>query len=157
MFRDVTTLLKDSEGFNYVIKNLSERYKNYQIDKIAGIESRGFILGGALAYSLGKGFVPVRKKGKLPAEIVSQEYVLEYGVDKLEMHKDAIQKGDNVLIVDDLLATGGTCEAAIKLIEKLGGKIAECAFVIDLPDIGGRKKLQELGYNVFWLTEFEGD
>ena len=157
MFRDVTTLLKDSEGFNYVIKNLSERYKNYQIDKIAGIESRGFILGGALAYSLGKGFVPVRKKGKLPAETVSQEYVLEYGVDKLEMHKDAIQKGDNVLIVDDLLATGGTCEAAIKLIEKLGGKIAECAFVIDLPDIGGRKKLQELGYNVFWLTEFEGD
>jgi adenine phosphoribosyltransferase len=159
MFRDITTLIKDPVGFRLVIDNLTQRYikGNIRFDVIVGIESRGFIIGGALSYTLGKGFVPVRKKGKLPAEKVSHEYQLEYGTDTIEMHKDAIKKGTNVLLIDDLLATGGTALAAAALIEKLGGKVVEMAFIVNLPDVGGIKKLTEKGYKVFSLTDFEGD
>ncbi|MDA8154909.1 MAG: adenine phosphoribosyltransferase [Actinomycetota bacterium] len=159
MFRDITTLIKDPVGFRLVIDSLTQRYitGEVQFDVIAGIESRGFIMGGALAYTLGKGFVPIRKKGKLPAEKVSQEYELEYGTDSIEVHKDAIMKGASVLLVDDLVATGGTALAAAALIEKLGGRVAEMAFIVDLPDVGGRKRLEAKNYSVFALTEFEGE
>ena len=159
MFRDITTLIKDPVGFRLVIDNLTQRYiaDGVDCDIVVGIESRGFIIGGALAYTLGKGFVPIRKAGKLPAETVSHEYELEYGTDKIEMHTDAIIKGMKVLLVDDLLATGGTALAAAALIEKLGGLVMEMAFIVDLPDVGGSKKLIEKGYKFFALTEFEGD
>ena len=157
MFRDVTTLIKDAEGFKEVIDKLAERYKDVEIDYIMGMEARGFIIGGALAYTLGKGFIPVRKPGKLPSESISYEYELEYGKSTLEIHTDAIKKGDKVLIIDDLLATGGTAHAAAKLAEQLGGEVVEMAFIIDLPDVGGRKRLTDLGYRVFYLIEFEGD
>ncbi len=159
MFRDITTLIKDPVGFRLVIDNFTQRYitGDMAFDIIVGIESRGFIIGGALSYTLGKGFVPVRKKGKLPAEKISHEYELEYGTDIIEMHKDAIKKGDRVLLVDDLLATGGTALAAAALIEKLGGIVAEMAFIVDLPDVGGNKRLKDKGYSFFSLTEFEGD
>jgi adenine phosphoribosyltransferase len=159
MFRDITTLIKDPVGFRLVIDNLTQRYITGEIDFdiIAGIEARGFIIGGALSYTLGKGFVPIRKIGKLPAEVVRHEYELEYGTDTVEMHKDAVSKGAKVLIVDDLLATGGTAMAAAALVEKLGGKVAEMAFIVNLPDVGGEKKLTGKGYNVYCLTEFEGD
>jgi adenine phosphoribosyltransferase len=159
MFRDITTLIKDPVGFRLVIDAFTQRYIKGDItfDVIAGIESRGFIIGGALSYTLGKGFIPVRKKGKLPGETVSHEYELEYGTDTIEMHKDAIKKGDRVLLVDDLLATGGTAVASAVLIEKLGGKVVEMAFIVDLPDVGGAKKLAAKGYKYFCLTEFEGD
>lgn len=159
MFRDITTLIKDPVGFRLVIDNFTQRYikGDVDFDVIVGIESRGFIIGGALSYTLGKGFVPVRKKGKLPAEKISHEYKLEYGTDIIEMHKDAITKGTKVLLVDDLLATGGTALAAATLVEKLGGVISEMAFIVNLPDVGGEKKLKEKGYKIFALTEFEGD
>jgi adenine phosphoribosyltransferase len=128
-----------------------------KIDKVAGIESRGFILGAPLAYALGKGFVPIRKKGKLPAATIGHDYELEYGTDRIEIHTDAIDKDEKVLLVDDLIATGGTAEAACLLIEKMGGKIVECCFIIDLPDIGGRARLEKHGQKVFALCEFEGD
>jgi adenine phosphoribosyltransferase len=155
MFRDITTLLKDEKGFFNTCQRLYEHYKNKKIDVVAAIESRGFIFGTALAVLLKKGFVPIRKKGKLPAETVSQEYELEYGIDRVEIHKDAIKKGDRVLLVDDLLATGGTMKAACQLIEKCGGKVVGCAFVIELPDLRGREKLK--GYDVFHLVEFAGE
>lgn len=155
MFRDITTLLKDPEGFKMTIDSLYNRYKDKKIDKVVGIESRGFILGAPLAYLLNVGFVPVRKPGKLPSEVISQEYTLEYGTDKIEIHKDAISPGENVLIVDDLIATGGTVNAAIKLIEKLQGNIIECAFVVELPSLGGKDKIKN--YNTFTIVEFEGD
>jgi len=155
MFRDITTLIKDAKGFKKVIDDLTERYKDKKIDVVVGIESRGFIFGGAIAYSLGVGFVPIRKPGKLPAETVAQEYSLEYGADKIEVHKDAILPGQHVLIVDDLLATGGTCSAAATLVEKLGGKVVECAFVINLPDLKGKEKLNS--YPIFTMVEFEGE
>lgn len=157
MFRDITTLLQDAPAFSHTIELLTERYKNIEIDIIAAVESRGFIIGSALAHSLHKGFVPIRKKGKLPHEIESQEYALEYGTDIMEIHKDAVKPGDKVLLCDDLLATGGTALAACQLIEKLGAKIEECCFVIDLPELGGRRKLEESGYLVFSLVEFEGE
>jgi len=159
MFRDITTLLKDPVGFKLVIENFTDKYKGGDVpfDIIAGIEARGFIIGGALSYTLGKGFVPIRKPGKLPSETVDQEYSLEYGVDRMEIHIDAIERGARVLIVDDLLATGGTAAAAAALIEKLGGVVAEMAFIVNLPDIGGEEKLKDLGYNTYSLTEFEGD
>lgn len=157
MFRDITTLLKDAQGFNHMINLLAERYIKKRIDIIAGIESRGFITGAALAHRLGLGFVPIRKPNKLPAEKISEEYDLEYGKDKIEIHKDAIKKGQKVLIVDDLLATGGTCMAACNLINRLGGEIVECCFIIDLPELGGKKKLENAGYKVFNLVEFEGE
>ena len=156
-FRDITTLLKDPVGFRLTIDELVRRYQDVEIDKVAGIESRGFILGAPLTYALGKGFIPIRKKGKLPAETIGHDYELEYGTDRIEIHTDAIQKGDRVLLVDDLIATGGTAEAACKLIEKMGGKIVECCFIIDLPDIGGRARLEKHGHKVFALCEFEGD
>jgi adenine phosphoribosyltransferase len=139
------------------INELVNRYTGMKIDKVAGIEARGFIIGAALAFQLGVGFVPIRKKGKLPAETVGHDYALEYGTDRIEMHVDAIAKGEKVLLADDLIATGGTAEAAVKLIESMGGKIVECCFVIDLPDLGGRKRLERHGQKVFALCEFEGD
>lgn len=157
MFRDVTTLLKDPVGFNEMITVLYERYKGAKIDVVAGIEARGFILGAALAHRLGVGFIPIRKKGKLPAKVIGEEYALEYGTDKIEVHEDAIQNGMNVLLTDDLIATAGTMTAAVKLIQKLHGNIVECCCIIDLPDLGGKKKLESLGLKVFTLMEFEGD
>ena len=159
MFRDITTLIKDPVGFRLVIDNFTQRYIKGDIDfeMIVGIEARGFIIGGALSYTLGKGFVPIRKIGKLPAEVEIQEYELEYGTDQIEIHKDAIEKGTKVLLVDDLLATGGTALASAALVEKLGGVIAEMAFIVNLPDIGGYRRLQDKGYSVYALTEFEGD
>lgn len=156
LFRDITTLLKDPVGFRIMIDELVTRYRNAGIDKVAGIESRGFILGAPLAYAMGIGFVPIRKKGKLPAETVGQDYELEYGVDRIEIHADAINAGERILLVDDLIATGGTAEAAVTLIRKLGGEVVECAFAIDLPDIGGTQRLTALGVDVFALTAFEG-
>lgn len=156
MFRDITTLLKDAVGFRLMIDELVKRYAGMKIDRVAGIEARGFIVGAALAYELEVGFVPVRKKGKLPAQTLSHEYDLEYGTDCVEIHLDAIQSGERILLIDDLLATGGTAEAAIILIEKIGGKIVECGFVIDLPDLGGRQRLEKLGHSVHALTEFSG-
>ncbi len=157
MFRDITTLLKDPVGLRVTVDELARRYGEMKIDKIAGIESRGFIIGAPLAYALGKGFVPIRKKGKLPAATIGHDYELEYGTDRIEIHTDAIDKGEKVLLVDDLIATGGTAEAACKLIEKMGGQIVECCFIIDLPDIGGRTRLEKHGHKVFALCEFEGD
>jgi adenine phosphoribosyltransferase len=156
-FRDITTLLKDPVGFRLTIDELARRYRDEKIDKIAGIESRGFIIGAPLAYVLGKGFIPIRKKGKLPAETIGHDYELEYGTDRIEIHTDAIAQGERILLVDDLIATGGTAEAACKLIEKMGGKVVECSFIIDLPDIGGRARLEKHGQKVFALCEFEGD
>lgn len=157
MFRDITTLLKDPVGLRATIREIVARYNDMKIDKVAGIESRGFIVGTPVAYDLGLGFVPIRKKGKLPAETVGCDYQLEYGSDRIEIHLDAIQKGDRVLLVDDLIATGGTAEAATKLIQDMGGIVVECCFVIDLPDVGGRARLEKLGHKVFSLCEFEGD
>ena len=136
MFRDVTTLFDDPDGFQMAIKQLVAPYLGQKIDKVAGLEARGFILGGAVAYHLGCGFVPIRKQGKLPGSVISQEYTLEYGQAVLELHEDAIEAGETVLVVDDLLATGGTAEAGVKLIERLGGDVTACAFVIDLPELG---------------------
>ncbi|MFA5125246.1 MAG: adenine phosphoribosyltransferase [Patescibacteria group bacterium] len=157
MFRDITTLIKDPVGLKLCLDDFAERYKNKDIDVIVGIDSRGFILGGALAYLLGKGFVPVRKKGKLPAETESETYNLEYGTDTIEIHKDAITLGQRVLIVDDLIATGGTALAASKLVKKLGGEIEELAFIVDLPDLGGGKKLTDAGLKYYAQTEFAGE
>ena len=154
MFRDITTLLKDKEVFALTIDHLVERYKNSDLHYIVGIESRGFILGAVLAYKLGIGFIPVRKPGKLPAETDSIEYTLEYGTDKLEIHLDALQQGERVLIVDDLIATGGTLLAAIQLVEKRGAQIHECAAVIDLPALNWREKFN--GYNVYSMISFDG-
>ncbi|MBW2990318.1 adenine phosphoribosyltransferase [Candidatus Woesearchaeota archaeon] len=155
MFRDITTLLRDGEAFKNTCNEFYRRYKDKEIDIIVGIESRGFIFGAVLAYLLGVGFVPIRKPGKLPAETEKEEYELEYGKDAVEIHKDAVSKGDNVLVVDDLIATGGTIGATIKLIEKLGGKVVECCFVVELPELKGRDKIQ--GYSVFNLVDFEGE
>jgi len=157
MFRDITTLLKDPVGLKLCIDDFVHRYKGKDLDIIVGIDSRGFILGGAIAYSLGKGFVPVRKKGKLPAETEKEEYALEYGTDVIEIHKDAIKKGQKILIVDDLIATGGTALAAAKLVKKLGGNVVEFAFIVDLPDIGGSAKLKSAGYQYYAQTSFEGE
>ena len=153
MFRDITTLLADSEGMKKVMEIFYNRYKNKKIDIVAGIESRGFIIGGILADKLGVGFVPIRKKGKLPYETISEEYSLEYGTDKVEIHKDAVKPGQNVLIIDDLIATGGTAAASANLIEKLGGRVEEIAFVIELPSLNGREKLKK--WNVFSIVGFE--
>jgi adenine phosphoribosyltransferase len=156
MFRDITTLLKDPKGFQTTINMLVEKYKNEQFDYIAGIEARGFILGAALAYALQKGFIPIRKKGKLPGKTITQSYDLEYGSDTIEIHHDSLHSGAKVLLIDDLIATGGTAIGAITLIEKAGGKVFETAFVVDLPELGGAKKIQNLGHKVFALCSFEG-
>lgn len=156
MFRDITTLLKDPAGFKMMIDELAKHCDGRRIDKVAAIESRGFIIGSALAYHLGAGFVPLRKKGKLPGVTVGRDYELEYGADRIEMHVDALEAEDQVLLVDDLIATGGTAEAAARLVEDAGAKVVECCFVIDLPELGGRKRLERLGYAVFALMAFEG-
>ncbi len=157
MFRDITTLLGHAQAFRRAVDELVQPYAGIRIDKVAGIEARGFIVGGAVAHQLSTSFVPVRKKGKLPWKTFEQAYELEYGTDHVEIHQDAIEKGDQVVIVDDLIATGGTAEAAIKLIEQAGGIVIGCSFVIDLPDLGGAKKLQDAGKIVRTLCEFEGE
>lgn len=155
MFRDITTLIKNPAAFRYCIQQFKAQYQDKNITKIAGIESRGFIFGAALAHELHLPFVLIRKKGKLPAETVAQEYQLEYGRDKIEIHKDAIEQGDTVLIIDDLLATGGTMRAACQLVEKLQGTVAGCAFVINLPELKGIERIKQ--YQPFYLVEFEGE
>lgn len=157
MFRDVTTLFNDPRGFRLAVDLLLHPYIGQRIDRVAGLEARGFILGGAVAHQLSVGFLPIRKKGKLPARTIEQSYQLEYGEATVEIHDDAVQPGENILVVDDLLATGGTAEAGIKLIERLGGNIVACAFVIDLPDLGGNEKLKQLGVDVHTLCSFEGE
>jgi len=154
MFRDITTLLKDPIGFRMVINALAQHYATQKIEKIAGIEARGFIIGAALAYKLGIGFVPIRKSGKLPSETVGHDYLLEYGSDRVEIHTDAIVPNEQILLVDDLIATGGTAEAGVALIQKLGGVVMGCGFVINLPDLGGMQRLQGLGLNTFALCTF---
>lgn len=154
-FRDITTLIQNPQAFHYCIQQFKEKYEHKNITKIAGIESRGFIFGAALAYEMNLPFILIRKKGKLPAETVSQEYQLEYGTDKIEIHKDAIVNSDKILIVDDLIATAGTLLAATKLVEKLGGIICSCAVVIELPNLKGREVLQN--YDLFSLVRFEGE
>jgi len=156
-FRDITTLLLDASAFRTAIDLLFDHCKDAQIDCVAGIEARGFIIGAALAYKLGTGFVPVRKKGKLPGKKIEYSYELEYGIDTIEMHADALKQGQRVLLVDDLLATGGTALAAARLIEKVGGKVVEIAFVVDLPEVGGAARLTSSGYKYFALCEFEGE
>lgn len=157
MFRDVTTLFGDARGFRMTVDQLLHPYAGAEIDKVVGLEARGFILGGAVAHQLTTGFVPIRKQGKLPAKTVSQSYALEYGEAVMEMHEDAVTKGERVLIVDDLLATGGTALAGIRLCERLGAVIVGCAFVIDLPGLGGRKLLEDAGHEVHALCAFDGD
>ena len=157
MFRDITTLLKDPVGLRSTIDQLAQRYKGKGVSKVVGIESRGFIIGAPVAYLLGVGFVPIRKKGKLPAETIGHDYQLEYGADRVEIHTDAISPGDKVLLVDDLIATGGTAEASVALIRKMGAEVIECCFIVDLPEVGGRKRLEKLGLKVFALCEFEGE
>ena len=156
LFRDITTLLKDADGFRAVVDKLAAGYRERTVDKIAGIESRGFIIGAALAYELNVGFVPIRKGGKLPAENFGHNYALEYGTDRLEIHRDAIGRGERVLVVDDLIATGGTAEAALKLIAMARGVALGCAFVVALPDLGGPARLEALGHEVLALCEFAG-
>ena len=156
LFRDVTTLFADPRGFRMCVDQLLAPYAGHRIDKVVGLEARGFILGGAVAHQLSTGFVPIRKKGKLPGATISQAYTLEYGEAVVEVHDDALQPGEKILLVDDLLATGGTAEAGIKLIERLGANVVGCAFVVDLPALGGRKKLEAMGMEVYALCEFDG-
>ncbi len=155
-FRDITTLIADPAGLRATVDGLVVPFLTARIDHVAGIEARGFILGGAVAHELGRGFVPIRKKGKLPARTIGQDYSLEYGVDTIEIHADAIQEGDRVLLIDDLIATGGTAEAAIELIRRSGGDLVAAAFVIDLPDLGGAARLSAKDVEVHTLLEFEG-
>lgn len=157
MFRDVTTLFGDARGLRMAVDQLLAPFAGTRIDKVAGLEARGFILGGAVAHQLSTGFVPIRKKGKLPAATIEESYALEYGTAVMEIHADAIMPGEKILLVDDLLATGGTAGAGIRLIERLGGTVTGCAFVIDLPDLGGRAHLEALGMDVHALCAFEGD
>ena len=156
IFRDITTLLGNPRAFRRAVDELVQPYAGMKIDKIAGMEARGFILGGAVAHQLSAGFVPIRKKGKLPHTTVRVAYSREYGVDEMEMHVDAVQPGEKVILVDDLIATGGTAEGAVKLLRQMGAEIVSACFVIDLPDLGGRKKLEDLGVDVRTLVEFSG-
>ena len=156
LFRDVTTLFADPRGFRMCVDQLLAPYAGHRIDKVVGLEARGFILGGAVAHQLSTGFVPIRKKGKLPGATISQAYTLEYGEAVVEVHDDAMLPGEKILLVDDLLATGGTAEAGIKLIERLGAHVVGCAFVVDLPALGGRKKLEAMGMEVHALCAFDG-
>jgi adenine phosphoribosyltransferase len=156
MFRDVTTLFGNARAFRTTVDQLVQPYAGTRIDKVVGIEARGFILAGAVAHQLSVGFVPVRKKGKLPWRTISQTYDLEYGTDTVEIHEDAVVLGENVLLVDDLIATGGTAEAAIRLVERVGAHVVGCSFIIDLPELKGRARLEKLGKRVLSLVEFEG-
>jgi len=157
MFRDITTLLADPKGLRATVDELIWPFLKGDIDFVAGIEARGFILGGAVAHELGLGFVPIRKKGKLPWKTIGKEYSLEYGVDTIEIHADAIKPGDRILLIDDLIATGGTADAAIELIKESGGQMIAAAFVVDLPDLGGSARLKDKGVAVHTLLEYEGD
>ena len=157
IFRDVTTLFGDAQGFRTAIDLLLHPYAGMRIDKVAALEARGFILGGAIAHQLSVGFVPIRKQGKLPGEVISEAYELEYAEAVVELHKDAILPGEQVLIVDDLISTGGTCEAGIKLVRRLGAEVIGCAFIVDLPDLGGRPRVEAMGVTVHTLCEFAGD
>ncbi len=157
LFRDITTLLGDARAFRRSVDELVHPYAGSKIDKVAGIEARGFILGGAMAHQLSSGFVPIRKKGKLPYETVRVAYSLEYGLDEMEMHRDAVSPGERVILVDDLIATGGTAEGAVKLLRQMGAEIVAACFVIDLPDLGGRARLEALGVSVNTLIAYEGD
>jgi adenine phosphoribosyltransferase len=156
MFRDVTTLFGSAEGLRLAIAETIAALKDLKIDKVAGLEARGFIMGGAVAQSLGVGFIPIRKKGKLPGKAIAQDYQLEYGTATLELHEDALEAGESVLLLDDLIATGGTAEAGIKLIEALGGVVVQSTFIIDLPELGGADKIKALGVPVHVLCAFEG-
>jgi adenine phosphoribosyltransferase len=156
IFRDITTLLQHPAGFRRAVDELVQPFAGINITKVAGIEARGFILGGAVAHQLSVGFVPIRKKGKLPWQTISVEYELEYGTDEVEIHVDGLETGDRILIVDDLIATGGTAAATIRLIREAGGDVVGCSFVVDLPDLGGRKRIEELDVSVRTLMEFEG-
>ena len=156
LFRDITTLLGNPAAFRRSVDELVHPYAGMKIDKVAGIEARGFILGGAMAHQLSAGFVPIRKKGKLPHETVRIAYSLEYGVDEMEVHKDALNTGEKVILADDLIATGGTAEGAVKLLRQIGAEIVAACFVIDLPDLGGRRKLEALGVPVLTLIEYAG-
>jgi adenine phosphoribosyltransferase len=156
MFRDITTLLGDARAFRLAVDQLVQPWAGAKIDKVAGIEARGFILGGAVAHQASAGFIPIRKKGKLPFKRVSVGYSLEYGIDEMEMHEDALAKGERVILVDDLVATGGTAEAAVKLLRQMGGDVLAACFVIDLPELGGAEKLRALGVPVRTLVSFEG-
>jgi len=156
MFRDITTLLGNARAFRGAVDALVQPYAGVKIDKVAGIEARGFILGGAVAHQLSRGFIPVRKKGKLPHTVIGEDYDLEYGTDRVEIHSDAVREGDHVIVVDDLIATGGTCFATIKLLERAGATVVGCAFVIDLPELGGADKIRALGKDVTTLIAFEG-
>jgi adenine phosphoribosyltransferase len=156
MFRDITTLLGHANGFRACVERLVAPFTNRRVEAVAGIEARGFILGGAVADRLRCGFVPIRKKGKLPAKAIGQDYELEYGIDVIEVHEDAISSGEPVLLVDDLIATGGTAEAAVKLVQRSGGEIVGATFIIDLPELGGMKKIAGLGVKCHALMAFEG-
>ena len=156
MFRDITTLLGDARAFRRAVDELVHPWAGGRIDKVAGMEARGFILGGAVAHQLSAGFIPIRKKGKLPHAKVSIAYSLEYGIDEMEMHEDAVTKGERVILVDDLIATGGTAEGAIKLLQKMGANVVAACFVIDLPDLGGAQKIRDLGVPVRTLVAFGG-
>lgn len=156
IFRDVTTLFGDAQGFKAAIAQMAEPYRTEPVDAVAGIEARGFILGGAIADRLGCGFIPVRKKGKLPWKTYGQDYELEYGIDTVEIHQDAVKQGERILIVDDLIATGGTAEAAYKILTRCGGVVLGATFVIDLPELGGMEKLNNLGVSCKALMAFEG-
>jgi adenine phosphoribosyltransferase len=156
MFRDITTLLQDPVGFRVTMERLIKPFEGLRIDKVAGIEARGFILGGAVAHALGAGFIPVRKKGKLPWQTIGQDYILEYGSDRIEIHSDAILEGERILLVDDLVATGGTATAAITLLRQAGAEIVGAAFVIDLPELGGRARIEAMGVEATVLCAFEG-
>ena len=156
LFRDITTLLGDARAFRRAVDELVQPWAGMKIDKVAGIEARGFILGGAVAHQVSAGFVPIRKKGKLPHKRVSIAYSLEYGLDEMEMHEDAAEKGDRVILVDDLIATGGTAEGAVKLLRQLGAQVLAACFIIDLPDLGGAAKLRKLEVPVRTLVSFEG-
>ena len=155
IFRDITTLLQDPKAFKEICLIFFNRYVNEKVDKIVGIDARGFLFGSVLAVELGIGFVPIRKKGKLPYKTISESYTLEYGEETIEIHEDAIDRGDRIVIIDDLMATGGTIAASAALVEKLGGDILECAFVIELPDLKGREKMGDR--NLFAILEFEGE
>jgi adenine phosphoribosyltransferase len=156
-FRDITSLLLDPEGLRLAVDGIADRHRNGDVDLVVGIEARGFIFGTAIAYQLGLGFVPMRKPGKLPGETIGRDFDLEYGRDRIEMHVGAIERGQRVLLVDDLIATGGTAIAAVELLREVGADIVECAFVIALPDLGGGERLEQLGCKVHALCEFEGD
>lgn len=156
-FRDITTLMKDPFGFRKLVDDLVQPFAGKRVDAVAGIEARGFIIGGAVAHQLSTGFIPVRKKGKLPWDTIGQDYELEYGTDRVEIHRDAVGEGETVLIVDDLIATGGTALATLDLLRQAGADIVGCSFVVDLPDLGGRKRLEEQGVSVLTLVEFEGE